>query len=307
MTEIVRVYVIGSCYGEEGRNELSAEGEIANLTLIPKERYISIDDHLSLFNFFKKSNVEVHFIDPEHKISHFYTQEIKKVHEEFVKFVEKNRERVFVYPHLWEDWLPKNQHLLDGNEGEEGGGGQIVNIFLSSTRYSNPFYFPLELDLPLKPNYYFFSNADKLGDFIKATPLPNIYRANHAEMEEIFNKYYGTSNQDQRILVKDGINKIVANTNEHLRQLDKAGVSTAQPYIQRRVDSWVLNTESPYMKGIILEYRLFPKPISIPDSKACGKTIQEKFNTNAAYRKIIYDHMLYGYNNLYSYIYPTNL
>lgn len=241
------------------------------------------------------SHVFVRFVSQQYKINCYKTPEGKEYFAELhsMKTSDMNSQQFSFHDCHWneffEDFIPDpNCHYF----------------FICPQKFENDYDFLNYLGLPCNDNYYLFHGIERLTQIGDAQASFNVFTGNPIDDAV-------DSCGNPIVWDEDAISWLIENGVSHIEWLKKSGIPERERFIQNPIPSWTLNIESVFMKGIIVEYELYPVvKLVIPvgqeeenDQNALnynnavskkyytGKTIQEKFMESAEYRWLIFDHM----------------
>lgn len=218
----------------------------------------------------------VHFVDPNYKINHYYTDE-GKVYYNKLNSIKTGKESMFYSFHdvSWNN-LKNDFYITD----------EDIYYFMSTDDFVNDYDFFNYLEIKITNNVFVNYNIKSLKDIKDARNPYNIFGTELVEKSlDFFENKVSYNENSVRWMTENGV--------KHCILLKEALVHKKERYIQSNLPPWCLNVESHYMKGIILEYEIFPERKIILNEKLCiGKTIQEKFLESAQYRAIILDYMI---------------
>lgn len=242
------------------------------------------------------SHVFVRLVGKQYKINHYQTPEGKEYFRELHTFKtdETANEQYAFHDCSWSEFF--EDFAPDAN---------CHYFFVSPETFENDYDFFNYLGLPCVDNYYVCHGVKRLTEIRKARCPLNIFSG--CSVEDSFDTCGNPVHIDQ-----DAISWLIEYGVTQTEFLKAAGIPTKERFIQNPIPSWVLNTESYFMKGVIVEYELYPTvKIVLPPGQEeeesdhnssnynnavskkyyIGKTIQEKFLESANYRLNIFDHM----------------
>jgi len=257
-------------------------------------------------------DVNVHIIDKNLRIDYFYTPEGQQEYQNFRLLVEtlSKTENIFLHCSDWEDFSKTFTFSFDE-----------IYILTTIKSFRNKYEMSGYCECFVDKNYFYLPNMQSLDDINDtkkcASPL-NVYE----NLTSIVLSDNLTARGDPQEIDTNGILWLFDSGITHTQYCVAAGFLRKERFPQIKIPSWVLNTESFFMKGIILhrtfklnvidysntsnkqtsikEVRLIPKkPDFGPDDHSIGKTIQELFIESAEYRyRIVFNmcEVLYYYS-----------
>ena len=221
-----------------------------------------------------EDEVFVTFVDQQYQIKYYYTDEGKRELER-LENLERNENQVRFCNCNWMEYFPHFEGLDDSSN----------YIFASKEEFINVYDMANFLQIPINNNCYFIWNIKSLEEVSLAKSYYNIFsntkRKN--QIDSLGNKV--TEDEESlKWIVEYGVQQI--------KGLIKAGVLNKERFIQKMVESWVLNVHSYFSSGIIIEFDMIPQPPKGEESKILkGLTPQEAFNEDCQYRYNIADRM----------------
>lgn len=218
----------------------------------------------------------IHFVDPYYKLNHYSTTDGKLYYNKLHKI--KNGENSRFYQFHDVSWNCIQEDVVINPDD--------VYFFMSGDNFINDYDFFNFLNIKVSNNVFVNYNVKSFRDISETRTPYNIFGIEHIQ-----NSFDILGNEV--FYDEEAIEWMTENGVSHCKLLKEACVHKKERFIQSKLPSWCLNVESHYMKGIILEYEIFPDRKIIFSERLCiGKTIQEKFLESANYRETILNYMI---------------
>jgi hypothetical protein len=266
------IYVIGGISYEKHTSHFDKDGRSKFTTpeFVKKLDLRNLDELVRRFDELFLTNVIIHFVDPQLKIRYYYTPEGRAYFNMLHDIREdESRNNIIFHDCQWYELQldfrnnPENNYYFVTDDGDFECSYDFLNF----------------LEMRISGNIYLKYGITSLLDVLDAKCPYNVFlvpdEALTSRMEII------EENMEE-------INWIIGVRT--VQAFIRAGFLNKERYVQNSIPCWVLNTESHFTKGIIMEYEIYP-PIKVMHSKrvCVGKTVQEKFTESAEYRYLITD------------------
>lgn len=278
------IYIIGGFPHEKHSTKMSNHGEIKSTTPEFVDGF-DIDDIAKIILYFQSIlniEIKIHLVDKSFGIRYYYTPEGKKYFNKLHDFKENEEfSNVTFHDCSWDTIL------------EDGISIDLQNIYYivtNDTDFENNYDFYNFIGLKIYDNVYVKYGLTDILDLKTATVPFNVF-GNNNDYQTILGERPSENKKSIKWIIENGVSTY--------KNFVKCGFLKRERFVQQSVPTWVLNVESHFTKGIILEYELLPPRKIIFTAKLCiGKTIQEKFIESADYRYEITDHIAKVLTNL---------
>lgn len=268
------IYVLGGISYEKHTPHFDKNGRTKFTTpeFVPCLNMNDLQRLIEQFNERFGTEVFIHFVDPNLKIRYYYTPE-GRAYFNILHDIRSNEDFKNVTFHDCQ-WY----EMRDDIEINQDNDYHIVSF---DDSFECSYDFLNFLELKVYNNVYIKYGIKSLMEIIDAKCPYNVFGA----PDEFLTTMGEPAEQDHDALmwiIENGVRTVQA----HI----KAGFLAKERYVQVAVPCWTLNVESHFIKGIILEYEIFPPKKIMYSKRVCiGKTIQEKFTESAEYRYLITD------------------
>lgn len=220
-------------------------------------------------------NIYVLFIDKQYLCKYYYTEEGKLEKE----MIDSYKSFCDYYPADWHDFLS-----ADGNNFNSSD----EHIFISRKSFLNVYDFTNHLEISIQPNFYFLWNMTDVNQIDNARSYYNIFSSTDKDkqIDSRGNKMYQPADDELYLnwIVEQGVTQVT--------EMIRAGFLKRERFVQAEIDPWVTNVESPFSKGVIVEYDLIlENPKTQFEAVFKGQSAQKCFNELTDYRYILTDYM----------------
>ena len=290
MSSEIHIFVIESCFYESYTRNYDEEGNILDIKSIAPVEGLKLDeiDILKemaseyIGNFCTNPVSSVTLVDPNYQIKYFYTKEGKQHFKELSKILNTENSNIRIVNKHWHDFI--ESYIFDP-----------INhyFFITKKKFDNCYKFFNYLGLHLSNNFYCCYSAKSMQDINKSKCYFNIFNASKEK----------TSIQTKPTFDSKAVEFMVNYALDTLEQMKLAGFHKKENFVQNIIESWVLNVESYFTKGVILEKKINPANRIINYEGFCfGNTRQEAFCESAEYRFMVYFEICNALANLGVYL-----
>jgi hypothetical protein len=269
--DTVVVFIIGGAGYETSEPEFtkSGEGKRTRESFVPGvdlDELVSVVDSLQEFY---NLPVEVHMVDALFKIRYYSTPEGQAYFNKLHNLREEMSPVVRFHDCHWYEF----RKTLTMNENSH-------YYFGTHRSYDSPYTAFNVLELTLQDNVYLKTGIQSIADVVDAECYYNVFR----NRDDSYASSRGTIPRED----PEEIRAFLAGAVVVMNSFREAGFFNQGPYVQSRIRTHVLQTEGVFVKGLILEYEIYPQErIIVSEKLSTGKTIQEKFTESASYRSLL--------------------